>query len=404
MPLREGLAIVMVFSVMMPAVYCLAPDRDEGLILRLFLANLCILPFVLCIRFLVFRTQSYGAYLLASLACLGAGVAAAYLVSLFCFSGITRPAFLVVITVQLLMVASDAAAIRMNLIRRRRAREANEIGWVSQSTLLEEPRSGFFLFFVLSYLWGLSLDCRMLCDISLGLAILYLPLTLSYGYQRGLGQYLNDMSSIAGIPTRRIHLVGKAIMSVLLAVLLLLSLSSIALRGLRPYTDIRNLRFEYHPAPPEESEIWIDVAGTDMAIFEELMDKGEYRPAPLWAEVLFSLIGAACVLWLVSLGWKAIRHRFEEFRQTYDEGDLIISLADEAVKPLPLIRKIGRPHPTGERWRIRQRYKRIIEKALPDPPRPQEMPIDLETRAGLAGTREGQELHETYESARYDRE
>ena len=401
MPLREALAIVMLFSILMPSLYCLAPEREETLLLKLFLCSWILLPFVLALRALVWRSRTYGRYLLLVLLVLAAGAASSYGLSHLVFDGAIRNVFPFGILALLLFVAADAASLRRNMIRRRKAREENDISWVSQPTLLEEPRLITFTVFVLSYLWGLVLRSPMQCDLSLALAIAYLPLILSYGYQRGLGRYLSEMSSISNIPTRRIHLVGKAIVMILLGVLLVLTLPSFLARGLRPYTDIREFKVEYRPDPIGPEGMTLDMAGSDLAFLKELAGQGPYRETPRFLKALFVLLCTGAILALLRLVFLSIRGRFEEFRQTYDEGDVIIALTEEQTWPVKLRRKQREEAPVGERARIRRHYKRTIRKALSDPPQPHETPTALERRAGLADTPEGEQLHTTYEEARY---
>ena len=60
-----------------------------------------------------------------------------------------------------------------------------------------------------------------------------------------------------------------------------------------------------------------------------------------------------------------------------------------------------RREPDTERYRIRRNYKKVIRRHRKDRPLPAEMPEDIEKKAGLYGTPEGQELHNRYEDARY---
>ena len=90
-----------------------------------------------------------------------------------------------------------------------------------------------------------------------------------------------------------------------------------------------------------------------------------------------------------------------DFKENIDEnGDVVEKLQPEEKRVKIKKTKIRKKEQT-ELEIIREKYKKEIRKHRKDLPECYESPYEIETKAGIAETKEGKELHECYERARY---
>lgn len=406
MPLRELASLTMALSLLLPFFYCILPEREERVILLLYLGGLAMAPFYALLRRAAVRTKTYGAFALRVALTAWAGGGFALLLGRFLFSAPLSLLYALVMGVLLLVAACDAGAMRRNRIRRRKAREENDISFVGSESLFTRPRPGIFVWHLIAYLWGLSLHSPMLCDIALAGAVLYLPLLLSHRALQDLGNYLSDMHAISNIPTRRIRRVTRVLLTLTLTLLFVLLSLSLPARGLRPYFDIREWKLDLSrgEAPPLMGG-GEAMGGIPQELLELMAENaGNREPSKVLTVLFYVLVGASLFFLLRLIVLSFLAHA-AEFRAPSDEGDVIIPLTEEEVLPEKMDRKKKRAPSGAEGLRIRRLYKRTIEKRLKSaPPLPPETPTELEGRAGLLGTAEGTALHEAYAKARYGRE
>ena len=406
MPIRENLSITMVLSLLLPVFYCVVTERDEGCLLKLYLLGYAMLPFYAVLRRQAWKAASYGSFALTVLLCLLGGLLLSFLLGRIFLPSPLSLVYPVAMGIELLLVSSAAGALRRSSIRRRKAREQEDISWEEKPVMFEVPRFSLFILHVLSYVWGLMLHSQMLCDITLLGAFLYLPLYLSPASRDGLALYLDDRHHVSNIPTRRISRITRALLALVFLCLMLLMSPSFLLREKRPYTDMREwkLNLSYEEAPP--------MGGGENAmgslppeILELLAAGRESREVPKVISAFFYLLFAFCVAFLLRLLFLAFLHHVREFQSPYDEGDLIIPLSKEEEKPLAIRAKKAKEEASSPQLSIRRLYKKTIRRQLKkDPPLPSEMPADLSRRSNLFATSEGKKLHEDYERARYGHE
>ena len=402
MPIRETLSIAMTMSLLLPFLYCVVPERQETILLTLYVLGYALLPFIAILRKQAWKTSSYGAFALTVFLCLLSCLALCFLLGRLLLPEPLSLLYVAVMGGELLFVSSTASSLRRMSIRRRKAREEDDISWEERPVVFEMPRFSIFILHVLSYIWGLALHSPMQCDISLLGAFIYLPLYLSYASRYGLGLYLDEKHHVSNIPIRRISRITRVPLALVLLFLLLIMAPSLLLRGRRPYTDLREWKIELAPVetPPLGGGENM-MSSLPPEILELIAASREAKELPTIFTVLFHLLVTACLLLMLRLLILAALHHVQEFRSPYDEGDLIIPLSKEEEKPEEIRKKIPKEESASD-LSIRRIYKKAIRKQLKkEPPLPYEMPSDLSRRAKLLEAPEGRKLHEDYEKARY---
>ena len=305
--------------------------------------------------------------------------------------------------VLLLLVCYDANAIRRNEIQRQKAEEANDITWTPRNSLLEYPRLPIIILYAVTYMLALVTNCKVMCDVSFCSAYACLFLSLTHQYIRRRENYLKDKRHISNVPVRRIRGISTLFLSAVLIIVLAASVPSGFADKLRPYQDIRFWEFRL-PAEPEDETPYIPYSG--LGNMEEFFGDingplPERREPSLWLNIVSVIFAAVTLFLLLQFLYRTLKHSFLAFRGTRENDDIIVSLEDEQDDIRKILKKMYRREPDTERYRIRRNYKKVIRRHRKDRPLPTEMPDDIEKKAGLYGTPEGQELHNKYEDARY---
>jgi hypothetical protein len=284
--------------------------------------------------------------------------------------------------------------------------ETYQPDWKPREGIFEKPKVGVLLYFVGIYIAGLLLVNSALCDQALAGGILYLFSLVLYGYVESTEQYLSLHNRVSALPARRIYGIKGSLVAAFLAILMLLSVMALSLRGYRQYTDVRewktSLEIEVEPSAAEE--MVPDGGGTDMV--EALpFDTEETEPLPAWVDMLFRLL-AALLLAAAFVGvLLIIRDIFRRFRDNYEEnGDIVEDLTEVSDIAEKIKKEKRQRHFRSEREQVRYQYRRFIKKHRKGKPAAYETPHEIETLAQVADSPEGIKMHALYEEARYGRE
>ena len=392
--------LTLLFSPLLPAGYAFLLNRQEALILPLYLAGWMLLPFAAMIRLLARRAKYYLQYLAGSLAVLALAALVSRPVSLLLADPVLGSTYRIFLLLEILFITADAEHIRRNEIRRKKALLQEDISWQDQPSFLENPPLIGLTVPVLLYLGGLSVSCPVLCNIALGDGFAYILLSMALTDAVSREHYLDETSYIRNVPRKRIAAIGTGFAAVFLFLLGFVLLFSFLTAGGRHYIDIRSIKPVYLPRQ-EETFVFMDstIDPEILAKLEQSYGTGA-PPSPLWDVLASALTLLSCLV----IGWlliRSVRKRFLEFRDQAEGNDVAVSLTDEeseAQKIRP--GRIGRG-PLTERERIRRRYRALIRRRRSDTPASWETPSQIEEKAGLAGTEEGARIHLEYENARY---
>lgn len=305
------------------------------------------------------------------------------------------------------MLAETAiiAGIRLvDRIKRKRyeaRRETDPLALYKESFLNRPSMNN--VFFIAMYIVGILFNSKLLCDIALFSAIVYLLLALAYTFFGTTQHYLMLNKRTKGIPQRRLYAVSGGIMCLYAALLLAVSLPAFLLINARKYTDVREWFTDMPMAPAGyEGDFNFQTSGSSAEEMSQMfMDVGEPSKLSMIWEILFWGIGIACVIVGVYAIGILIKKIFRDFCREFDEnGDKIEDLKEktERRRTAAMAREQD-----NEAIKIKRLYKRTIRRHRKERPAAYETPAEIEEKAGLAEDAAMRALHVDYEKVRYGR-
>lgn len=400
--LTECFCCTMVLTIIVPALWLFAADRNDRMLLSFYAMSFLIFPFILVVRSFLWKAKFFHQYCLLCAACLAVQSGIVYLAGGFIFGPVIRLFCTAVCAALTLIACMDAGKIRTNELQRQKAMRENDFTWTSSESVLEHPRPVIVFLFIAVYGISLLTDCPAMCDTAFLCTALWIILTLIYRHLTRTDRSLKDLRHLRNVPVRRIRFMGAAAAAALLLILAVIMVPSIFTRGLRPYRDVRSMKVNLH-LDPEELRFFQEPAPFEdiNLVYDKSIQKMEPGEPSILLEIILYIAGAAALLLVLWGLLKALLEYFSEFKGMRENDDIITPLpedTDTILRIRPAVRSFEKD--TG-RARIRRKYRKEIRRRLSEPPKPYEMPFDLETRAGIADTSEGRELHRIYEEARY---
>ena len=398
----EWIHIGILFATFYPVSYIVLLDRDERMILSIFLAGFIILLPTAVAKIAAHYVKSFTAY---ALICIFTGILtvllSGWIGGMLGYPDPARAGYQISVLIETVIVVIEAVLIRMRENSRARALLENDITWTDREYLLEKPILPMLVWFVVLYIFSKMFKCSVGCDIAVVCFFLYGACACLEKHLTDTEHYISVLSYVKQFPARRIRLIGTGVvLSFLLVAGICAVIPSAVSAGYRTYYDIRAwVRMM--------EERGVDFEGDPLGLsyvedpFDQLLRGQKMIPVPPWVDQLVKTLGmiflAGVLVLAIRMFWRFCR----EFRDKQEEnGDISVSLEADVIEkiPRPLRRARGED---SERDRIRRRYRREIRRRRKERPAPSETPTEIEAAAGLAGTAEGRDLHETYEKARY---
>ncbi len=402
----EWIQLGVLLPTLYPAAYLVIVDRDDRMILPLFLAGLLILLPALIAKAAIRFVHGFLPY--------AAVCALAFVLTWFASEMLTRispwtreavTGFRIALLIETFAVMLTCLNIRIRENSRARALKENDMDWTEREFLLEKAQFPLLIWFAVLYLIALNFDCRTGCDVAIAAFFIYGAIACLDRHLRETEKYISVLSYVKQFPLKRVRTIGTGIVLTFLLVSgVAAGLPAFVTAGFRTYRDLRKWAAE------REMSGEIDWENDPLEMmnpedpYKELMMRNEYEFVPEWVDQLVRALGyiflGGFALILVRLFWKFCG----EFRdRSEDNGDIATTLPEDRIEKIA--RRPSRRGESGsERERIRRRYRREIRSRRKDRPGAAETPAEIEAGAGLCGTREGEELHEAYEKARYDME
>lgn len=392
-------------SIVSPIVYGLAIQGEAAYEMGIvWLLNLLILPVIVVTDLLLRRCRQMGSYLFLAALC-------AALVNLACwrlhgFVGEEElmdvgAGVVVILVLESVLVFVERILIRL-YDKKSEDRQEENPDWRPRESMLTRPKTGYTALLVFAYGVGKFCNNPPLCDIAFGLVPVYLCITFWYDYLDKTEEYLSMNKRVCNLPRKRLYGINGGVCLGFLTGIVCLAILSGMIASHRNYQDIRGLlKGEADIFGESYMQLWeeltIEPAGKKGIPY--MMEAGE---PPAWIKMLEKGAAAAAVVLTALLGMYGLRKMAGLFRDTFDEnGDLVEDLYEEQDMTEPIrTTRIFKERMT-EAERVRRQYRRTIRKYRKDRPGQHETPYEIEKGAGIAGTQEGQQLHEGYERARY---
>gem|GEM_PF-680286 len=411
--ISQWLHPVLIMAPVFPALYMVLRQRDDTLIIPLYLISMVILiPVSILLKTTASLAKHLWTYLLAGalaggLCALGTiimtspSVSAVYGISGISGDRILRTALQAAVMAETVFLFGDTFSIRLNDNRRRKAILENDPYWRPESHLTEKPERYALIWFAALYIAGLCFCSPQMCSISLYSGIVYLVMLVIYLYIMQTESYLSDRDDISHVPSRRIRKISLGVLTVFIIMMIACAIPAVLSSGSRHYTDIRNIRTRQADAPLEP--LFGPPAGGP-AMDQEMLEMlaAESTEPSMFVEIIGYIVTVVSLLVLAALIIAGIRSLFVQFRDRPDEnGDEAISLEPEDDF-LKVVRTAAASYfSSSPKEQIRRQYRRMIRRHRKDKPGPAETPEEIEQHAGIHDTEEMKDLHTRYEQVRY---
>ena len=390
---------VLVLSLIIPLIYLAAPDRIESDVKVMYLSGFLLLPLAALIRGSLWKVKKYWQFLLITLIAAFIGWFVTGHIAIRFLGPLARYIFPVLFTVLVLFYSVDMNMLRRREHERERARRENDTGWVERPLLFEHPSLLWLILIAAIYAAALLTNCPALCDACLANGFVYLLIALVSGFYRSDAEFIRSRADISHVPGKRIRRIGEGMMLIVVLAAAVCIVPAFLTREYRPYQDLRNVGITFFDASRWESGEE-QMTETETEWYMQFVTDEEGFKMPFWVDYIFYALGAALTAFLLYSIWMGIRERLRQFEGAVEEnGDIVERL--DSPDSTSRIRRRFFGGPLSERERVRQRYRRMIRKALKKTPAPSQMPDEIEHLAGTDRTKEGRELHVLYEQKRY---
>ncbi len=271
--------------------------------------------------------------------------------------------------------------------------------WNPEYNLLDKPNIFILIYFFIVYLICKNFDNPSVCNAAFISAIIYLLITILYEYIVRTEEYLSLNKRVCNLPSKRIYGISSSALAIFLLLLMIFIVPALLTINQRQYTDIREWVAERQVDYSELEEQGVAEGWPD-PMEAYIAEQGPPRELPFWINIIFYVVEICVIIFFIFIVIKVVYSTFHEFQDTYDEnGDIVEALKKtyEEEKKLPK-RENGK---VSEREKIRRHYRKVIRKHRKEKPYPYETPLEIETKAGIADSEEGKQLHVQYEKARY---
>lgn len=389
----EWFHILLLLSIMAPAVYMTGLQRDIEQIYLIYAAGyLLVLP-VIGLKKAVKVCRNLMQYLLVTVCILVVVKIGAQQLGESVMTEGARRVYTVCMMLGTFLIALESYLMRIYKSRRKAAKEKRDKRWEEIEFLLSKPRRKISALFMIIYIAAINYDCPQVCNLALYSTFLYLMLAIVYEYIDKTESYLRlneNTCRMRNVPNKRIYGIGKFFLVCYLSLIILAFIPALLTADRRAYRDCRTQTHMVESFP----------IIYDGPIMEEKELGGDEGNLPVSIKfLLYGFSGVGIVLLVVAL----IRWIWQELsnfsENVTEEEDIVesLELSDEEER-------IFRDKPAWRRKeedKIRRLYRKYIRKHRKEEPAEYETPIEIETAAGVAETREGKSLHEQYEQVRY---
>ena len=399
----ECLHILLIFSIILPAIYMLGMERERDIIFRLYGLGYFLLPFILMIKRAAKSCQKLVCYFAGCILILCGAVLFAWGIGNVFLPQSTRFGYMLFMALGMLTITLETYSVRMHQIRRQKAKEEMDSTWRQKDYTLDKPHLYVCLWFALIYVVALNFACPEVCNLAVINLMLYLLMVVSYQFIEKTEEYLSindEVCKVQNIPYKRIFGIGKYFVLSFLLLILLAWIPTILTVPYREYRDIRKWVWEWEVSYEELLQVEETHGYGEDPMVAMMASMGEIKELPFWVDwIFYALVFAIFAAILVgAIMW--IHNEMRDFARGIDEaGDVVETLivGDEEIFS---VRK-QRFGVKTEEERIRREYRRFIRKHRKDRPAANETPKEMESIAGVAETSEGIALHEKYEYVRY---
>ena len=399
----EWLHVVLILSMLAPVIYMADWQMDPEQIYRMYFAGYLLIVPVIGLMKAEKECKNFIQYLVIVLCMCFVIKISAQNLSLLILNERAALVYTVCMIICTVLTALGAFATRMYKVRRKEARENQDMTWLEDGFILERPSKAFSVLFVVLYIGGLFRTCPQICNLALYNTLAYLLVTIAYEYIDGMEEYLKlneNTYQVQNIPYKRIYGIGKVFIAGYLFLLFLTVVPAFLTAGYRTYKDIQVTEFQIE-IEPEDIYIQPPMDSVSDPVMEEMGVKPVIpQEVLLVLDVLIYAIGVITVGSVLIAAFIIVRKELAQFAKAAEEEDDVVELLEPEKEDEQFF--IGKKAwKRTDEDRIRRLYRKFIRKHRKEVPAIYETPTEIEMAAGVADMEEGKAMHEKYEQARY---
>lgn len=399
----ECLHVLFIFTIIVPIIYMIGMQREEGVIYRLYWAG-----YILLLPFSGFKTakeycHNLWQYILVCIAVAACTIAIAFGIENIFLSDSVSMGYMFYVFIIIAVAAISEYSVRINKARKLKAKEEMDSSWRENSISMNKPRMELSLLFVIAYVIALNFACPEVCNIALFSTICYLLTAISYQYIEKMEHYLEmngGVCKVRNIPQKRLFGIGKLFLLSYLVIIFLSVIPACMTIGNREYKDFREWVLEREPDYEELYGYENEQMGNGDPMQGVIDSYGPLKDTPLILKIIIYTFGGLIAFFLLGIVLRQIYSGITDFSRNVNEEDDKVEMLE---KP-DVEENISKGRFTfrkSEGDKVRIQYRRYIKKHRKDRPAPYETPQEIEVAAGVADLVEGKELHYKYEKVRY---
>lgn len=272
------------------------------------------------------------------------------------------------------------------------------------SSPLNSPKLYHLIWISALYVLEMLLHDKASLYVLYGIFLVDVFVSLGYQYISALYEFVRTNRRLASLPLASMHRIHR-LLGIIGALLLALFLLPSLLYGHEFEPQLRaekpTLTFDEVMQPVNTEFSAPEISDTQIA---EVLEN--QKPTPQWVLTLIRVMGwivsAVMVITAIVLIIRGVRNLGKEF--AVSEEDEIVFLKrgnpDTGETASTAVKKEGY---FSRRQQIRRRYRKTIQKGTKGRPSAWATPSELEQNAALSGSPEMNELHDSYEKARYSK-
>lgn len=397
----EWIHAAMILALILPTFHAFRIEREAQIEATIFFISLSIIIPIILTSIAIKKCRNIGQYLFICVVILAVtGVLITIVGNLLSYGSTTQVCVIATMVLSLFVVWERIKA-RMDQKARLESKRIQDTDWKPDSGILEKPGIYMLVYFCVIYGIGIRAASVWLCNEALICAFIYLLAALIHQYIDSTERYLSLNRRVCSLPGKRIYGIGGLVFAGVMLLLVIVSMPAFLTTSNRRYMDFQGFSMD-------EEYYFEEYTFND----DQLMDPSSYevpevneaaRKAFDVLERIFYVLGAISVIFFAVLIIKSLRGAVCRFREAQDEnGDLVepLDTIEDIEKIKTKRRRTGRRANT-EREKIRREYRKTIRKYRREIPNPAETPYEIEKNAGIEKNKDMQELHESYEAARY---
>lgn len=406
--MRQNIKIVtgwihasLILALILPTFYTFRTDREAQVEATIFFICLSTIIPIISTSVAIKKCRNIGQYLFICIIILAVtGVLVTVFGNALSYEGTTQICVIVILAISLYVMWARIKG-RMDQKDRLESKKRQDIDWKPASGILEKPTIYMLVYFTVIYGIGIKTASVRLCNEALVCAFIYLLAAMVRQYIDSTESYLSLNRRVCNLPGKRIYGIGGIVFAGVMLMLVLVSIPAFLTTSYRRYMNFHGFSIE--------KEVYFE---EDAFNDDQLMDPSSYgvpevnktaQKAFIVLERIFYVLGAIFVIFFAVIIIKSLRGAVRRFREAQDEnGDLVepLDTVEDIEKIKTKMRRTSRRENT-EREKIRREYRKTIRKYRREIPNPAETPYEIETNAGIEQNKDMQELHESYEAARY---